>query len=319
MGTRPKVISLFSGCGGSSLGYKWAGFDELLAIDFDRNSVETFKLNFPDVPVWQRDICKISGKEIVDFCGIKEEDLDLLDASPPCQGFSIVGKRKVMDTRNSLFLELVRLIKEIRPKTFLMENVPGMMRGRMKGKFIEIMEALKGTGYDVKCKLMNAKYYNVPQSRQRLIWIGVRKDLNIQPSFPEPSNKLITVKRAIGHLEESEKDKRKRVTKGLERYAYRLREGESVDKYHRKGSLFGLKRISRHKPCCTILRSAGTGLLHYEYNLFFLSIKELQVLSSFPEDFIFIGPQSSQIDRIGNTVMPRFMEAVAAHIKEEIL
>src|SRR3990167_6277348 len=97
------VISTFAGCGGSSLGYKLAGFKELLAIDFDKNAVETFKLNFPDVPVWQEDITKVASFDMLSFTGLKKGELDVLDGSPPCQGFSMAGKRKVSDPRNKLF------------------------------------------------------------------------------------------------------------------------------------------------------------------------------------------------------------------------
>ena len=197
MNGSPTVISIFAGCGGSSLGYKWAGFNELLAIDFDRNSVETFRLNFPKVPIWQRDIKNVSVQEILDFCKIKKEELDVLDGSPPCQGFSTAGKRVVTDERNDLFLEFIRIVKGLQPKVFLMENVPGMARGRMRGRFKETMLSLKSFNYRVRCKIMNAKYYGVPQSRQRLIWIGIRNDLGIEPSFPTPNKKYLTVREAF--------------------------------------------------------------------------------------------------------------------------
>ena len=174
---KPIIISTFAGTGGSSLGYKWAGYKELLAIDFEPHAIECFKLNFPKVPCWQRDIKTVTGKEILDFCRIQKGDLDLLDGSPPCQGFSIAGKRQINDLRNDLFQHYWRLVKDLEPKIFIMENVPGMMKGKMKGLFIEIMKTLKSGNYKVKCKLMNAKYYNVPQSRERLIFIGVRNDI----------------------------------------------------------------------------------------------------------------------------------------------
>ena len=186
MSGKPTVISTFAGCGGSSLGYKWAGFKELLAVEWDDNAVETFKLNFPDVPVWKRDIHKVTGKEILEFTGLKPGELDVLDGSPPCQGFSTAGKRNVNDDRNDLSYEYIRLINELQPKVFVMENVSGMVKGPMKGRFKEIMRALKDTGYNVKCKLMNTMYYEVPQSRQRLIWIGVKDG---EPAYPEPKNK----------------------------------------------------------------------------------------------------------------------------------
>lgn len=173
----PTVISLFCGTGGSSLGYKWAGYKELLAIDFDSHATECFKLNFPEVPCWNRSVFDVLYQEILDFCNIRNGELDVLDGSPPCQGFSTAGKRNVNDSRNDLFKRYVYFIEGLKPKVFIMENVPGMAKGKMKGMFIEIMKTLKETGYIVKCKKMNSMYYGVPQSRERLIFIGVRPDI----------------------------------------------------------------------------------------------------------------------------------------------
>jgi site-specific DNA-cytosine methylase len=172
---------------------------------------------------------------------------------------------------------------------------------------------------NVKCKLMNTKYYNVPQSRERLIFIGVRKDLNKDLIYPKPNKKIITVKEVISFLEETEKRNRKKVSKGLYNYAIKLKEGESANKYHPKGSLFGLIRLHPNKPCPTIIKSAGTGLLHYKYYTYFLSIKELQLLQSFNKEFKFFNSRALAIDRIGNSVPPKMMQAIAETIKKEIL
>ena len=187
------VISTFAGCGGSSLGYKMAGFKELLAVEWDDNAVETFRLNFPSVPVYHGDIAELTGKECLRLAGIKKGELDVFDGSPPCQGFSTAGKRQVSDDRNNLFMEYIRLIKEIQPKVFVMENVSGMIKGKMKGKYIEIWNELNKLGYNVKSKLMNAMWYGVPQSRERLIFIGVRSDIGEKPIFPKAHRKVITV------------------------------------------------------------------------------------------------------------------------------
>jgi len=211
---KPTVISTFAGTGGSSLGYHWAGFKELLAIDFDDHAVECFKLNFPEVPVWKRSVVDVTGKEIMEACNLKWGELDVFDGSPPCQGFSTAGKRQVRDPRNDLFQHYCRLVDELGPKVFVMENVSGMAKGKMRGKFIEIMQTLKGMNYVVKCKQMNAMYYGVPQSRERLIFLGVRKDLNKAPIYPTPSKNVISVSQAIGHLEEEEKKNRKPITNG---------------------------------------------------------------------------------------------------------
>ena len=173
----PTVISLFAGCGGSSLGYSMAGYRELLAVEWDDHAVATFRLNFPEVPVYHGDIAKLSVEECLRLAGIRPGELDVLDGSPPCQGFSTAGKRKMDDGRNQLFLEYVRLLRGLRPKVLVMENVSGMVKGKMKLIFAEILRELKASGYQVSARLMNAMYYGVPQSRQRMIFIGVREDI----------------------------------------------------------------------------------------------------------------------------------------------
>lgn len=315
------VISTFAGCGGSSLGYKKAGYKELLAIDFDKNAVETFKLNFPEVPVWERDITKVSADEILKFCKIKKGELDILDGSPPCQGFSTAGKRNVNDSRNILFEQFVRLINDLQPKVFIMENVSGMVKGKMKGMFIEIINQLKSLNYNVKCKLLNAKFYEVPQSRERLFFIGVRKDLNIEPSFPIPSQKIMTVKEAIKNIKLSEI----KLPKGEIEINYNnIEVGSDLASYYESKGLkrkyFNVKKINLNKPLNTIIKlfSEGmSGLLHPKEKRF-LCINELKACSSFPEDFIFTGSFKEQWARIGNAVMPNQMYYVAKHIKETI-
>jgi len=314
-------ISIFAGCGGSSLGYRWAGFKELLAVDIGKSAAEAFKLNFPDTPCWQEDIKGVSGKKILDFCGIQKGELDLLDASPPCQGFSsVAGKRKVNDLRNDLFMELVRLAKELGPKVFVMENVPGLIGGRMKGKFIEIMRELKALPYQVKCKLMNSMYYGVPQSRRRLIWIGVRNDLGKNPTFPAPSRRKVSSKEALSGLPE---DRSRTLSDFAIEIWGRCRNGELFRRHHPKGHWFSSRRMNPHKPSATITglvmpRGGKAGLFHWAYPRV-LNIAELKRLSTFPDDFELVGNFEDQWGQIGNAVMPRFMEAIARHVRETVL
>ena len=154
-----------------------AGYRELLAVEWDDHAVETFRLNFPDIPVWHGDIAQLSVEECLRIAGLRPGELDVLDGSPPCQGFSTAGKRKMEDGRNQLFREYVRLLRGLRSKVLVMENVSGMVKGKMKLIFAEIMRELKASGYHVSARLMNALYFGVPQSRQRMIFIGVREDL----------------------------------------------------------------------------------------------------------------------------------------------
>lgn len=309
---QPTVISTFCGCGGSSLGYKLAGYKELLAIDFNENSIETFKQNFPEVPIWFKDLTKINGKDILDFCNISKGDLDILDGSPPCQGFSIAGKRNVNDSRNDLFKDFVRLIKELEPKIFVMENVTGMIKGTMKGKFKEIIIILKNLNYNVQCKLLNSQYFNVPQARERLFFIGIRKDLNKNPVFPKPNNNLLTVQEVWKDLIISKIEKEEALIKSKRQYQLFLetKEGEAHKKH------FSFAKISRHKPSRTLTKTIGL----YHYNEPRLLVEsELKRICSFPDDFQFIGSLKSKYARMGNAVMPNQMKAIAETIKREIL
>lgn len=333
---KPTVISLFAGCGGSSLGYKMAGFKELLAIDFDKNAVDTFRLNFSEVPIWNRDITTVSGKEILDFCKIRPKELDVLDGSPPCQGFSNAGKRNVNDSRNSLFKEYSRLINELQPKVFVMENVSGMVHSVMKGIFIEIIKELKSLGYVVRCKLLNSANYGVPQQRKRLFFIGVRKDLNKEPVYPIHSDKIITVREALVGVKnktfQTQKTKEQSII-----YPY-IKQGEKalntvpkhlLSKYiprlvKNKKITFGnlCSRIESNKPARTILKGGcsfeNASHIHPTENRI-ITIEEAKRLSSFPDDFKFIGQFGDQWSRIGNAVMPNQMRAIAETIKTKIL
>jgi len=311
---KPTVISTFAGCGGSSLGYKLAGFRELLAVEWDDNAVETFKLNFLDVPVYHGDIARLSGAECMKLAGIKAGELDVLDGSPPCQGFSTAGKRKFDDPRNSLFKEFARLVKELQPRIFVMENVTGMVKGCMKQAYLVAIKTLRDCGYRAKGEVLNAMYFNVPQSRQRVIIIGVRNDLGIEPGHPKPQTRPIAVKKIIGHLEKAGGPN---LTPCSKKYWPMLKYGESASKYHPKGYLFGMIKLNPDKPSPTLLKSCGNPVCHWSQPRF-LSKKEICLIASFPENFQ-SGTLINTRDRIGNSVPPNLMRAIAEHIKEKYL
>lgn len=312
------VISLFAGCGGSSLGYQMAGFKELLAVEWDKNAVETFQLNFPKVPVWQKDICAVTGKEILKFCKIKKGELSVLDGSPPCQGFSTAGKRIVSDARNDLFKEYSRLLRDLKPKVFVMENVSGMVKGTMKGKFLEILAELKSCGYNVKVKLMNAMWYEVPQSRERLIFIGTRNDLKIEPTYPFPFKSFISFKEATKGMQNQKVPELSPCFKNI---IPKMKQGQCVADYL-PGKHFQTERIYLNKVCPTITKvigGIGFGSLIHPFENRVLSINELKRVSTFPDNFKFIGKYQEQKARIGNAVMPKMMYHIAKTIKEKIL
>lgn len=316
MKLKPTVISTFAGGGGSSLGYKWAGFRELLAIDFDKNSVETLKKNF-DFPVWQRDINDVTAEEVLDFCGMKKGELDVLDGSPPCQGFSTAGKRNLNDSRNDLFKAFIKLIRGLSPRFFVMENVSGMAKGQYRGKFNEILSSLKRTGYSVRCRLMNAKHYGVPQSRQRIVFIGARKNLNVVPDFPNPCKKTMTVRDAIWDLKDTKFEANS--NEFMMKLMKKVQPGRSAADIM-NGKYFDAIRLSWGKPSPTVKRSFRKGM-----NAFYhpsqdrnLSILELKRVCSFPDDYVLTGKFEEQWARLGNAVMPKFMYHIARTIRKQL-
>lgn len=300
----PTLISLFAGCGGSSLGYQMAGFKELLAVEWDRNAVETFKLNFPDVPVYHGDIALLSGDECMKLTGIEKGELDVLDGSPPCQGFSTAGKRKYNDPRNSLFMEYARLLKELQPKVFVMENVTGIIKGVMKQAYLEIIKTLRGCGYKAKGEVLNAMYYNVPQSRERVIIIGIREDLEIEPSHPKPQERPIIFSEATKDIKG---DSPTRHILKPERYKA-AKEGEPLYRTYSHA----YRRVRRDAPIGTITK--GSHQIHPIFDRE-LSGREIARLSSYSDTYLFIGSHQDWVDRIGNSVPPNFMKAIAEHIK----
>lgn len=318
---KPTCISLFAGCGGSSLGYHLAGYKELLAIDFDDNAVETFKLNFKDVPIWKADISQLSGTKIMDFCGLQVGELDLLDGSPPCQGFSTAGKRQVCDTRNDLVNHYIRLVKAIQPKVFVMENVSGMVKGKMKGLFIEYIRTMKEAGYQVSCRLLNAKWFSVPQSRQRMICIGIRNDLKMQPVFPKAHDRIITVGECPimtdvpSDLTGVELDRWVHIPQGGNYHdlpAYLINGKAKYSNFHRK--------LHSKKPCYTIgkVEHFSSGRFYHWNEPRRISNNELKWFGSFPTTFKFIGTDSEIHARIGNSVPPLMTKVIAETIRDEI-
>lgn len=318
----PTVISTFAGAGGSSLGYSMAGFRELLAVEWDNNAVETFKLNFHDVPVYHGDIAKLSVDEILSMTGLQVGELDVFDGSPPCQGFSTAGKRQLDDPRNQLFREYVRLLRGLKPKVFIMENVSGMVKGVMKLVFVEILKELKASGYKVSARLLNAMYFGVPQSRQRMIFVGVREDLGIEPSHPGAETEVVTVRQAFNNIPDLLEVKHP--TGEAKKIVDEMKQGEDGSvAFQRLNQTnvrrwFGLKRLSFDTPSKTLVKSILSGQIHPTENRY-LSEAEIKRIGSFPDKYIMLGDLSIKWMRIGNSVPPLFMRSIARHVRKEIL
>lgn len=291
----PTVVSTFAGGGGSLTGYLMAGYRDLLAVEWDGNAVATLRANYPDLDIYHGDIAKLTVDEVLERTGLKPGDLDILDGSPPCQGFSTAGKRVMDDPRNQLFREYVRLLRGLRPKVFVMENVSGMVKGKMKLVFVEILKELKASGYRVSAKLLNAMYFHVPQSRERMIFIGVRDDLGIEPSHPKAEGRPVCALCAI----EGVKD--------------------TPNHYGPRKFNQAMRRLEHHRPSPTLTKSEVPGADLPWAGGARIGDKRAQIIASFPLIHTFAGDWKDAINRIGNSVPPLFMEAIARHIRREIL
>jgi DNA (cytosine-5)-methyltransferase 1 len=322
----PTVISTFAGGGGSLTGYMMAGFNDLLAVEWDDNAVQTLRLNWPTLDIYHGDIAKLSVEEVLRRTGLQPGELDILDGSPPCQGFSTAGKRIMDDPRNQLFTEYVRLLRGLRPKVFVMENVSGMVKGKMKLVFVDILKELKTSGYLVSAKLLNAKYFHVPQSRERMIFIGVRDDLGIEPSHPKAESGMVTVGNAfesIGAMDETTATAwGTNPNWAVSKYIPRIKQGMGCDSVHPKKAGFNLVRLSPDRPSPTIPKTCNgslfAGLLPPVGNRY-CTIEEIKRLGAFPDGYFFGGEFGDKWQRIGNSVPPLFMEAIARHIRAEVL
>lgn len=303
------IVSLFSGCGGLDLGFIRSGHNIIWANDIDKDAVKTYELNIGKHIILE-DVKNIDSNEI--------PNCDMVIGGFPCQGFSVANmKRNEEDERNSLYLELYRVIKDKQPKYFLAENVKGIL-SLGKGKVVEMIKNdFIEAGYRVKYKLFNCADYGVPQIRQRVIFIGVRNDLDEDVEFPLPThsdiekegyNKWISMGEALEGIPEP--------FEGCELPNHIF----SEYKVFANKNFTGHRRVDPLKPSPTILaRGNGGGgvvVIHHPNNHRRLSIREAALIQTFPMDFKFIGSKTSCYRQIGNAVPPLFSEVLAKQFSE---
>lgn len=319
------VISLFSGCGGSSLGYKMAGFNVRGALEFVEQARETYAVNFPNTPIMFKDIRETSGKELLEMAGLTE--LDVLDGSPPCSPFSMAGKREkhwgqVVNYSNTqqrtddLFDEYIRMVKEIRPKVCVAENVKGIIIGNAKDYYMSIIQRIRDLGYNVDYRLLDSKDYGVPQSRERVFLIGVRRDIG-SPIFPQPFGYEVSTKDAIEDLMDNGTDQVE-ISKRMDNLKY-FPSGVGRNEAKKIADSIGLTFYGMHyardrwdKPFYTIIQN-HTRPLHPIVDRV-LSIDEGKRLQSFPNDFKLIHSPNRNWERIGRAVPPLLMKSIAGAV-----
>lgn len=307
MKKRYTAISFFAGCGGSSTGHKLAGFKMLYANEFDVEAQRTYAANHPGTIVDGRSIREVTAKDILKQIGMKTGELDLMDGSPPCTSFSTAGSRseswggKKANRTDDLFYEFSRIIKGVMPKTFVAENVKGLVEGDAKGYFLEILQTLKDCGYNVRAQLLNAAYLGVPQARERIIFIGVRKDLKTEPVFPLPREHALTIREVLPHIAYFKTKRNKIIT-------YLPSTVPSPTILAIDGETAESGQMSSGGFCETFTGERRK-----------YTIDELKLIFSFPRDFILTGSFRQQWKRCGNSVPPLMMYAVSKTVCESAL
>lgn len=318
-------IDLFSGSGGFSLGFDNKGFQNIFSIDIEPSFCETYKCNFPNHQLIEKDICTLTDEEIKSLsCG---KDVDVVIGGPPCQGFSIagnIGRKFVDDPRNRLFKEFVRIVKVVRPKFFVMENVARLYNHNQGKTRKEIINDFENLGYKVECKILNSADFGVPQIRKRVIFIGTR--LNKKIEFPKKiTDRYLTVKEALHHypmLSNGEESKipnhiaMAHSSQMLEKMSYVTdggsREEIPVKIRPKSGDVRKYIRYKSNEPSVCVTGDMRK-IFHYEQNRA-LTVRELAKLQSYPDDFIFLGTKISQQQQVGNSVPPKMAEAIASAI-----
>lgn len=302
------VISFFAGCGGSSLGYRMAGFRVQFANEFVPIAQDSYRANMCEWTTLDcRDIRNIHIEDIkADLRRKGIDELDILDGSPPCQAFSTAGSREkgwgkekvyehgAKQCNENLFQEYIRILRGLTPKVFVAENVSGLVKGVAKGFFLDILRDLKQIGYRVEARLLDAQWLGVPQQRQRVIFVGVREDLNIGPVFPQPFSYRYSISDACPWI-------------------MNARAGPTG---------FGAGQMSAYKPAPTVPASLqapyGQHQIETETEKRKFTIAELRRICGFPDDFVLKGTYAQQWERLGNSVPPLMMRAIATAIYDGV-
>jgi DNA (cytosine-5)-methyltransferase 1 len=302
-----KVIELFAGAGGTALGFHNAGLQHVLLTDWDKDSTETLKKNMPKWNVLREDITKM------DFSKMKA---DIVEGGFPCQAFSYAGKKMGFeDTRGTMFFEFARCVKETKPKIAMGENVRGLVR-HDNGKTLKtIIKILEDLDYKVTFKVLRAQYLDVPQKRERLIILAVRKDLKIPFLFPKEKDYTISLREALKKCPRSDgqryPERKKKILSLIPPGGYWRDLPKKLQKEYMQASYFmgggktGMaRRLSWDEPSLTLTCAPAqkqTERCHPEETRP-LSIREYARIQMFPDDWGFAGSQSSQYKQIGNAV-----------------
>jgi DNA (cytosine-5)-methyltransferase 1 len=363
-------VSTFSGAGGTCLGFRLAGFRTLWANDIEPHARACYALNLSS-PIDGRDIRLLSAADILAATGLAEGELDVFEGSPPCTTFSTAGRREkswhrtrehaghVQQNIEDLFFDWLRLLEGLRPRAFMAENVAGLIKGVAKGYFKDIVRRMKGLGYQTEVQVVDAQWLGVPQQRARVIFLGIREDLQLRPRFPMPFGYRYSVREALPWVDHVEHDTSglfsqgnitdrpsPAITVGVKSLCsshfkvHHLEGGFSeIDvtnrpsrtltnqsKLHLIQQIVGNDRFeprfgTLEIPSPTIMAAGArtSGEIRNGELRRKFTIAEVKRICSFPDDYQMTGTYQQQWARLGNSVPPLMAFALAQSLREVLL
>ncbi len=332
-------IDLFCGAGGMSKGFEMAGFRPVLAVDNWQDALDTYRYNNPDVRTLCADLSSINVEDVAQTYNL--HNVDLIIGGPPCQGFSVAGKRIVDDVRNKLYKSFVSFVRYYSPRAFVMENVPNILsigQGAVKESIVKDFTSL---GYTVDYKVLLASDYGVPQNRRRAIFVGVKKGVF---EFPKSFGYNVSTSQAISDLPERSLPDASLYPNSANSDYQKWARSNSLGIYNHEVTVHNDKtikiismvpdggnyknlpeefqgirnvhiawtRLNSQKPSLTI-DTGHRHHFHYKYNRV-PTVRECARIQSFPDDYIFLKSKTSQYRQVGNAVPPLMAAAIAAEI-----
>lgn len=334
MKSRPIAVELFAGVGGMSLGFFNAGFDVVGAVENDPIHCETYRANHSKTKVMCSDIHYLMGNDIRAASGIGDKPIDLVFGGPPCQGFSMGGKRSLTDPRNRLLFEFMRIVCDLSPRYFVLENVKGLMTKKFQPLLQQLIQGFQYNGYTVQLplKILNTSNYGVPQNRERVFIMGCKSGESL-PNYPQCRNAPPTVWGVLQDLPEVNRhpelfhqdwiNHRGRSLTGCQRTVH---SPEVINRFAITipGNIEPVSRFLRLDPngLSNTLR-AGTGQSRgghtaprpiHPFTPRCITVREAARLHSYPDSFQFAPTKWYGFRQIGNSVPPLLAQAIAREI-----
>lgn len=315
---RPRVLDLFCGAGGLSLGFEIAGFDVLAGVDRDEDYLATYAANHADSTAFCKNLHEVPPIEFFEEEHAPDpQDVDVVVGGPPCKGFSVAGRREDGDKRDTLVSVFLDYVEHVDPEFVVMENVEGIRsKDTPQGeKYIEMVRRrlIKG-GYVFHQKKLNAADFGVPQRRERVFVIAHRPEYSFEYPPPTHTEDHITAAEALNDVDPDAPNHKELMTNHSQDTVAELREldyGESrYDNY-----TDSWRRIEPERPAPTIKENHGAPFVHpHEPRVG--TVRECAKLQSFPDDYVFKGSKSKQLKQVGNAVPPQLASSVAEQVLE---